>query len=69
MGVTTAVFTMEQDVASNIGYFLYRLYKNNLNHLPQAATTDFSIEKEHRFITDTQCHFILTLRSGMLNFP
>ena len=41
MGVTMAVFTMGQDVASNIGYFLYRLYKNNLNHLPQAAPTIF----------------------------
>ena len=66
--MTTSVFTLGQDVASNTGYFLYRLYRNNLNHLPQAAPTDFSTEKGHRFITDTQCHFILILHSEMLNF-
>ena len=41
VGHDQAVFTLGQDVASNIGYFLYRLYKNNLNHLPQAAPTVF----------------------------
>ena len=57
------------NVASNIGYFLYRLYKNNLNHLPQVAPTVFPIEKRASVCTDTTCHFILILRSGMLNFP
>lgn len=61
MGVTTAVFTMGQDVASNIGYFLYRLYKNNLNHLPQVAPTVFPIEKGHRSAPTP--HVILSLFS------
>ena len=61
MGVTTAVFTMGQDVASNIGYFLYRLYKNNLYHLPQVAPTVFPIEKGHRSAPTP--HVILSLFS------
>lgn len=61
------IFTLGQDVASNIGYFLYRLYKNNLYYLPQAAPT-FFIEKRHRFSPTPQCDFILILHNKMLNF-
>lgn len=45
-------FHTGQDVASNIGYFLYRLYKNSLNYLPQAAPTFFH-RKRASVLTDT----------------
>nr|DAH48634.1 MAG TPA: hypothetical protein [Caudoviricetes sp.] len=45
-------------MANNISYFLYRFYKNNLNHLPQVAPTVF-YRKRASVLTDTRVIFYL----------